>query len=182
MSEKLPSEVYAVFCGAIDQAAVQRILNSLTTASSCEVQHLHLAFQSNGGMIGDGICLYNIFKRLPFGLTLYNTGAVSSVGVIAFLGAKERKASAHASFMIHRARNALVSANSELFESGAQSLRLDDNRLEAVWRENINLKRGKWVTARRPERHFTAQDALSIGLVGEIAEFSPPFGGRLYNI
>src|SRR5207249_2269497 len=38
----------------------------------------------------------------PVELTAYNSGTVASGAVIAFLGAKKRKASASATFMLHR--------------------------------------------------------------------------------
>src|SRR5213080_2998307 len=98
----LPSEVWATFAGPIDQAAVQRALSNLATASGTGVKHVHLLFQSLGGTVGDGVCLYNVFRALPFDLTLYNAGSVQSIAVISYLGAKRRKASTHATFAIHR--------------------------------------------------------------------------------
>ena len=50
------------------------------------VAHVHLLFQSNGGTVGDGLCLYNFFRSLPISLTFYNTGSVASVAAIAYLG------------------------------------------------------------------------------------------------
>src|SRR5215217_2667776 len=55
------------------------------------VAHVHMLFQSNGGTVCDGVCLYNFFRSLPISLTLYNTGSVAPVAVVAYLGAHERK-------------------------------------------------------------------------------------------
>ena len=54
---QLPPVVYAVFSGEINQESVRRIITG-TTSVMGQVQHVHLLFQSNGGYIGDGICLY----------------------------------------------------------------------------------------------------------------------------
>jgi ATP-dependent protease ClpP protease subunit len=89
-----PPEVYAIFCGGIDQAMAQKIVNNLTAASVQKVKHVHLLFQSAGGYVGDGVFLYNLFRSIPVELTLYNVGQISSAGVVAYLGAKRRKTSA----------------------------------------------------------------------------------------
>ena len=60
----LPRTVYAVFSGGIDQSTVQRIINAFTTAMSQGVTDVHLLFQSAGGFIGDGICLYNFLRAI----------------------------------------------------------------------------------------------------------------------
>jgi ATP-dependent protease ClpP protease subunit len=97
-----PPEVYAVFCGNLDQASVGRIMLGVTTAIANRVPRLHLLFQSSGGLVGDGVCLYSFFRGLPLPLTIYNVGSVSSIAALAYLGAEERKVSAHATFMLHR--------------------------------------------------------------------------------
>jgi hypothetical protein len=97
-----PPEIYGVFCGNVDQASVARIMSGMATAINNRVPRLHLLFQSSGGLVGDGVCLYNFLKALPIPLTIYNVGSVSSIAALAYLGAEERKVSAHATFMLHR--------------------------------------------------------------------------------
>ena len=76
-----------------------RILASFGNASQNNVQHLHVLFRSPGGVIHEGIRLYNFFRNFSIDLTLYDLGVVSSVAVIPCLGAKTRKVSRHATFM-----------------------------------------------------------------------------------
>ena len=99
---QLPPIVYAVFCGAMDQASAQRFFTGFASASSQNVKEVHVLFQSLGGNVAEGIALYNFFRALTFDLILYNVAQVSSSALIAYLGAKKRKTSAHASFMTHR--------------------------------------------------------------------------------
>src|SRR5438876_1136744 len=104
--------MYAVLSGHLDGQAVQRILANLSAASLNGVQSLHILFQSTGGGIGEGICLYNFFKTLTMDLTLYNVGSVASIATLAYLGAKHRKVSSQATFMIHRTQTTLQSDES----------------------------------------------------------------------
>jgi len=98
----LPSEIWATFSGQINAEALQRITKAFDIAMNNKVKALHLFFHSMGGFVGDGVAMYNYFKAVPFDLTLYNPGVVSSIGVIAYLGAPHRIASANSVFMIHR--------------------------------------------------------------------------------
>lgn len=99
-----PVEVYASLVGRIDEASVQRITQNLSpgTAPTANISRLHVLFQSSGGIVGDGVFLYNYFRSFPIELIFYNSGTIASIGVVAFLGAQGRKASASATFMIHR--------------------------------------------------------------------------------
>src|SRR5690348_10307365 len=85
--------VYAVFCENISQDSVKRLCTSFSFATQNNIQHVHLMFQSSGGTVADGICLYNFIKALPIDLTMYNCGSVSSIAVLAYIAAKKRKAS-----------------------------------------------------------------------------------------
>jgi ATP-dependent protease ClpP protease subunit len=98
----IPEVVYGMFCGGIEQATAQKIVNALAIAGNAKVKHIHLLFQSAGGYVGDGVFLYNLFRSIPIEITLYNVGQISSAGVIAYLGAKARKTAKTATFMIHR--------------------------------------------------------------------------------
>jgi ATP-dependent Clp protease protease subunit len=166
------NEVFAVFCGLIDQAAVQRIFQGVTAAINTGVTHLHLLFQSTGGFVGDGVCLYNFFRSLPLSLTLYNAGAVQSIAAIAYLGAKKRQTSAHASFMIHRTYTQQLATASRL-QAAAKSLILDDQRTEAILREHLRLPDDRWKEFDYHDLVFSGREAVTIGLADEIGEFSP---------
>src|SRR4051794_30276298 len=98
VAQPVAQEIYAAFAGQIDQGAVQRIFQSFAGAMTNKISGVHLLFQSAGGFIGDGVCLYNFFRAMPIDLTLYNAGSVCSAAVIAYLGAKKRKTSAYATF------------------------------------------------------------------------------------
>jgi ATP-dependent Clp protease protease subunit len=176
------NEVYGFFAGVIDQQAVQRIFNGLAAASSNNVDHIHLLMQSTGGHPGDGICLYNLFRNLNMGLTIYNCGQISSIATLAYLGAKERKTSAHATFMIHRTYANPVGATSDRLQSVAQTLLLDDQRTEAIFREALKLSDDQWTSHKYLELWLSADDAIKCKLATEIGEFAPPIGQKLFTL
>ena len=175
------NSVYAVFAGAIDQAAVQRIFQGITGASASGVNDIHLLFQSFGGTVGDGVCLYNFFRSLPIDLTLYNVGNVSSAATTAFLGAKKRKASTYATFMVHRVQSPGQPATSERLHAIAHSVVADDERTEAILRQHLTLNDDQWLVHRNADLWLTAKEAASCGLA-EIGEFCPPIGSKIFNV
>lgn len=178
----LPSEIYAVFTGPLDQETVTRIFNGLTAASTNGVRQFHLLFQSQGGGIGESITLFNLFRALPFDLTLYNTGTVASGATLAYLGAKRRKVSAHALFMIHRTQTTTQCANTQAIQSLADSAVINDQRMETILRQHITMSSEKWCQLDYRDILFTAEEAVKAGIADEIGEFSPPCGSRLFNV
>jgi ATP-dependent Clp protease protease subunit len=178
----LPPEVYAVFCDGINPESAKRIFNGMTTAMANKVAKIHLLFQSNGGFVGDGIALYNFFRTLPLDLTIYNVGQVSSVAVVAYLGAKRRKTGAHTMFMMHRTKSAGIPATATELKGIAKSLTIDDERIETILAEHITLSNGRWSDLDDHDFYFSGEEAVKMGIAHEIGEFAPPPGTQVYNI
>lgn len=176
------TDVYLTFCGFIDQNTVSKILHNFATAINMNVKHIHLLFQSTGGIVNDGICLYNYFKSLPCDVTLYNVGSVQSIATISYLGAKHRKTSANATFMIHRTTAGTQFAGSSRLHSLAKSVFLDDQRTEAIIKSHVKLSADQWAELNVADVVFSGEESVKLGLSQTIGEFSPPPGTQIYNI
>jgi ATP-dependent Clp protease, protease subunit len=176
------SPVYATLAGTIDQALVQKIFNAGAIIINAGAPAVHLLLQSSGGTVGDGIAIYNYFRGLPVELHTYNGGSVSSIAVIAFLGAKHRYAAANATFMIHRTHTVSVTANAARLRGFAESLEIDDTRTRSILATHLNLPVDRLDYHLINEPPFDANEALSCGLVTSIQEFRPPAGQALFNL
>lgn len=143
---------------------------------------LHLQFQSTGGFIGDGVFLYNFFRALTLDLTIYNSGSVASIAAIAFLGAKHRKVSKYATFMIHRSHNSPQQATAKKLEDIARSLRIDDERTEAILRSHIKLTDDEWKAFDYEDLTFGAEEAVKKGFADAIGDFEPPAGSPIFTL
>jgi ATP-dependent protease ClpP protease subunit len=168
-----------MFAGTIDTNAVARFTNSIGSAVTNGVTDAHLLFQSPGGIAGDGVCLYNLFRGVPLNIVLYNAGTLCSAAAIAFLGAKERKFSAHATFMLHRSQTAAQGGTAIELKHLAHSAGLDDARAEAIIRESATLTDDQWEIFHAHNLWLSAQEAFRAGIATEIAEFAPPRGEGL---
>jgi ATP-dependent Clp protease protease subunit len=178
-------DLYGIFTGKIDTQSLQKLAGNL--AMACKelptgLKRVHIAFQSNGGVIGEGIALYNLFRATPFELFLYNVGTVASISVVSYLGAQRRKVSAHGAFMIHRTQTTIQNANTEALKSFVDASTLSDNRTEAILRQHITMPNDKWSHYNHNDLWFSAEDSVKFGLADEIAEFSPPPNTELFCI
>lgn len=169
--------VYATFVGEIDEEAVQRIIPGLMPAIQQRPQHIHLMFQSNGGIVGHGIALYNFFRRFPVELTLYNMGVVQSMGVLAYLGAKHRVVNKHASFMIHHVlMHELPQVPASVAKSLVDMMIRADATMLGILRQHISLPEQRWAEFERGDLHMSADEAVACGIADEIGDFAPPLG------
>ena len=177
------NEVYGIFAGPVDQPAVGRVANAAAIACSNRVTHIHLAFQTSGGSVPDGVGLYNIFRALPISLTLYNIGTIASAGVIAYLGAANRAVSSHGTFMIHRTMSPAVGVTSERLEAMMQSVAIDDARIEAIFASaNLTLSKQQKKTHQSADLWLSSDEATKAGIATTLKEFSPPKGTALFYL
>src|SRR5690348_7377519 len=145
MENELPKIAYATFAGSIDQQTLPKIYQGFAGATQTGIGAVHLLFQSTGGMIGDGVSLYNFFCSLPIELHLYNTGSVQSIAVLAYLGAKHRHTSAHATFMIHKSHfPAQLGTNACKMKALSDALGMEDTRIEAILKSETKIPLDKW--------------------------------------
>jgi ATP-dependent protease ClpP protease subunit len=177
----LPEHLYAIYCGGIEQANSQKVVNSLTIAMNNNVRHVHVLLQSAGGYISDGVFLYNLFRTVPIEITLYNGGQISSAGVIAYLGAANRVTGANATFMIHRSTNSPQFATATKLTHAAKSLVLDDDRCEGIIRSHVSLPQELWTEMKYHDIYLSGDEATQYGLATSIADFAPPPGTQVYN-
>lgn len=179
-----PAPNYGTFCGPITTDTVGRFIHCLNVGTQTNSGPLHILFQSGGGNIGDGIALYNFLKMYPIEVTLYNAGTIASVGVIIYLAVKNRIVSKYGTFMVHRSTAFPIGGQpAAKLESTAKSLRIDDDRTEAVLREHLAFSKRKWSDLRNnAEFWFSAEDAVTGGIATSIGDFAPPLGAKIFSI
>lgn len=175
-------DVYVVFSGEIDQQTTKKIFDTIAGATLQGVTHLHLLLESYGGFVGDGIALYNVFKAAPLELILYNAGSIQSIASVAYLGARSRKASPRAAFMLHGARIVNISATAASVRATAKSMTIDDQRIRSILEEHLTLSPEEWAALDHYDLHFSAEEAVENGLAQELQDWEPPSGARIYNV
>ena len=174
---------YYGFSGPIDSNSCTRIATALNAAVNSQCDTVHLNISSIGGLIADGIYLYNHIRSLPLDVTMHNTGSIASIATAVFVAAGKRTCSAHSVFMIHPSAIPLQeSMGAERLQSFVDSALAEDERTENILRERTSLPK-RLLTARRLKNvHISPQKALEFGLVHAIDEFVLPRGHEIFQI
>lgn len=187
-TQKIPPIIYASLTGPIDQAMVQRVFNSFAVAINGGVKEIHMAMHSAGGTIPDGFALHNYFKAIPIDLRLYNAGTIASIAVIAFLGCKNRYASANATFMVHKSyANASIftsaaAANASRLRGLTSALEIEDARTRSILKAELAISDDRLDEHLVNELPFDSAEALQCEMISAIKEFVVPPGNMLSNI
>lgn len=177
-------ECYLIFCAQINQDTAPKLTNAFAIAAKNGVSRVHLAIQSTGGTIGDAVFVYNLMRNMPFELITYNCGQVSSAGVTLFLGGKERVASKHSMFMIHRTYVPMASGQkANQMQKSSDYLALEDKRIDDIFSEQgVTLPQNILVDLEHHDVHLSPQDALKYCIATKLGVFTPPSAGEVYSL
>jgi ATP-dependent Clp protease, protease subunit len=174
---------YALFNGVLDGASMDRLFQYFAKATKKLDTHIHVLFQSDGGGVGNGVTLYNLFKALPVEMTIYNTGSIFSAALIAYLGARHRKTSAVATFSVHRTTDTLQFGRAPQFRAVADNLEINDRVTEAILRKHVTFSAAQWERLNsQGDLFLSGNEAVTCGVADEIGDFSPPAGVQLTTI
>ncbi|MBJ7310631.1 ClpP family protease [Rugamonas sp. CCM 8940] len=169
--------------GDVNSDMVRRVFDAVADMSEDRVETAHILIQSNGGYVSDGICLYNYLSKLPLKVVTYNAGAVASIAVILYLAGGQRHASDTARFMVHKSHaSAPHGARPDALRIIVEGLQADDARTEQILREHVQLSEEHWRVHAYSDLHLTATEALGVGLIDAVKDFTPPKGIRVTNI
>jgi|SRR5664280_41762 len=131
-------------------------------------QQIDLHVNSPGGLVFDGITIYNLIKQHPANVTTYIDGLAASISsVIALAGDKVIMAE-NALFMIHKA-SGMVMGNSDDMRDFAEKL----DKVNGAIANTYISKTGKDDTEindmMKAETWMTAEEALECGFIDEIS-------------
>lgn len=176
-----PLEVWLTFAGPINNESCNRLFQGFSIVSRPTLKRAHLLIQSAGGIVGDGIAMYNFIRNLPFEVVTYNAGAIESIAVVAYLAGKVRKVSKNAFFMLHKTRTNITSATAANLRAKADSLELSDTNTEVILRA-LKIPEQHWHDHREGELFVSAEHAVEWELAHEYGDFTPTAGQMLLNL
>src|SRR5712691_6420466 len=129
------------YAGYIDPNGVTKVAAALNHAVNNGYDEVYLCITSLGGMVGDGVFLYNHIRSLPIKVTMHNIGTLASIAVAVFVGAEERYCSAHGNFMIHPTTLGPFQEAMpwEKLDSNLKAALAEDERTEKILRERTQL-------------------------------------------
>ncbi|GAB6037157.1 hypothetical protein JCM15519_17160 [Fundidesulfovibrio butyratiphilus] len=93
--------VYISFSAEINAQTCEQLLAATFKVIENGCDHIYYLFSTPGGIVSNGIHVYNTLKGLQTNITMHNVGNVDSIGNAIFLAGKNRIACQHSTFMFH---------------------------------------------------------------------------------
>lgn len=130
---------------------------------------INFILSTYGGSCYDGLALYDAIEASTTPIEITCTGKIMSMGIIAALSAKVRKAHRNTTFMIHQASGQTWGTVKDMEESMEEKRRIND-MIFSIIREKTNISEEKLteVTNYKRDWFITAEEALSLGIITEI--------------
>lgn len=135
---------------------------------------IELDINCPGGNVIEGLAIYDKLRSME-GCTIISNaiGECSSMATVIFLAASQRVSQPNTRFCIHKPRYTDV-YYSQMTEDEAKrmydDLHAETERFIKIYEDRINLSSEEIEALMKEDRYISAEEALSIGLVTEIAQ------------
>ena len=160
------------------------MIRELAKAARDKVEHIHLLLHSSGGLVNEGIGLYNYLRAYPIEVSIYNMSCLQSAAVTVYLGATRRIVGRHAKFMIHSAYSsgsAVLQQDEKSLNKILQGVRANNEMIRPILERHIKNAKAELSTLPNAEIWYSASQAVKVGIANSIGDFSPPKGTRIEN-
>ena len=174
---------YYGFTGIIEPGSATRIASAFNLAVNNSYDEIYLCLSSTGGLVADGIYLYNHIRSLPANVIIHNIGTVASIAMAVYVAGSERKCSGHGVFMMHPTEMPQQgNMRSERLQDLLNMALADDQRTEDILRQRTSIPDDTLSARRSREVFITPQQAVEFGLSDAVCDFTLPAGNEIRQI
>ena len=136
--------------------------------SAIKASQIDLHINSPGGLVFDGITIYNLLKQHPANVTTYIDGLAASIASVIALAGDKIVMADNALFMIHKASGA-VYGNSDDMRDFADKLDKVNGSIATTYTSKTGKDETEINDLMKAETWMTAKDALDSGFIDEIS-------------
>ena len=129
---------------------------------------IDLHINSPGGLVFDGITIYNLLKQHPANVTTYIDGLAASIASVIALAGDRVVMAENALFMIHKA-SGMVMGNSDDMRDFADKLDKVNGSIATTYISKTKKDEKEINDLMAAETWLTADEALEMGFVDELA-------------
>lgn len=172
-------DVYISFSAEIVPQPTEALIATLADLANQRVSRVHLLLSTPGGMVGNGITLYNALRGFPFELVTHNVGNVNSIGNAVFLAGDKRYACPQSTFMFHGVGFDVtggIRLEEKLLLERLDALRADQKLIADVIADRTKLSAGNIAQLFLEAQTKDASWAVGAGIVDEIRDVHIPDG------
>lgn len=131
---------------------------------------INLIISSNGGDLAEALVIYDLLKSYPANVTTYLTGLCASAATILAAAGNTIVMSKQCIYMIHKPLFSWTGGNADDLRRDAKLLDQWEELALNVYEPKTGLSRAKLSKLMAAETWMTADEALQLGFVDEVAE------------
>jgi ATP-dependent Clp protease, protease subunit len=182
-----PLPTYISFSAEVIPQTTEALIATFAQCVNQGVEEVHLLLSTPGGMVMNGMNLYNVLRSMPLKLTTHNVGNVDSIGNAVFLAGETRYACPHSTFMFHGVGFDVPTGTGMHFEEKIlrerlESILADQKRIGSVIGERTSLKPEQIEVLFREATTKDANYAASVGIVDEVRDVKIPLGAPVISL
>lgn len=136
--------------------------------SDIKAGQIDLHINSPGGLVFDGITIYNLLKQHPANVTTYIDGLAASIASVIALAGDKVVMAENALFMIHKA-SGMVMGNSDDMRDFAEKLDKVNSSIATTYTSKTKKDEKEISDLMAAETWMSAEEALEMGFVDEIS-------------
>jgi ATP-dependent Clp protease, protease subunit len=177
--------IYVSFSAEINAHTTESLIAAMANCANARPAKVILLLSTPGGVVMNGMNLYNVLRAMPFTLVTHNVGNVDSIGNAVFLAGEERYACPHSTFMFHGVA-AGIQAGGQLeakqLRERLSSIRADELRIGSIIEQHTNLTHREVTALFREARTKDTTQAVSAGIVHQIEDVKIPPGSPIISL
>lgn len=178
--------VYVSFSAEINAHTTESLLAVMADCANQGVAEVQLLLSTPGGVVMNGINIFNVLRALPFKLVTHNVGNVDSIGNVVFLAGEDRYAAQHSTFMFHGCAAGLqpgtTAIDSKQLRDLLGSIDADELRIASIVEQRSKLTQAQIQAFFREAHTMNAAEAVSSGIVDEIRDVQVPPGSPVVTL
>ena len=172
--------VYVSFSAEVNAHTTESLIATMANFANQGVAEVQLMLSTPGGVVMNGINLFNVLRALPFKLVTHNVGNVDSIGNVIFLAGEDRYAAPHSTFMFHGCQASTPPGMSQFdfkrLREVLDNIDADELRIASIVEQRSKLTEAQIRAFFREAHTMNAAEAVGTGIVDEIRDVQVPAG------
>jgi ATP-dependent Clp protease, protease subunit len=177
--------IYVSFSAEINAHTTESLIAAMANCANARPAQVVLLLSTPGGVVMNGMNLYNVLRALPFKLVTHNVGNVDSIGNAVFLAGEERYACPHSTFMFHGVASGFPPGGqleAKQLRERLDNIKADELRIGSIIEQRTNLTHRQVAALFREARTKDATQAVSAGIVHQIEDVKIPPGSPIISL
>ena len=162
--------------GIIEQPSAAAFREQLAQAKGAKVLNVH--FNSDGGVVTEGMAMYNALRQFPGKKVGIVEGIAASMASVILMACDEVKVAKGAYVMIHNPSGGVMGGSEDMRKAADEIDRMRGELLD-IYEARTGIDRAKLEKMLDAETYFTAEEAVTAGIADAVETFEAKIDLRI---